>query len=142
MSLLPHWHHFCNYHSSNPSLSFCTGAVQSTFAHSLAVQVLSVDPFLKPKYTYSGILADHISVGTMLQICPQLPMESMDAMGYQSLAPHVRSNMYCTYVTHFISGTSQSTTAHCSVVVLLLMNASSQVSCTHKLQLIHSTAIL
>lgn len=78
--------------------------------------MLSVDPFLKPKYTYSGIIADHISVGTMLQACPQLPMESMDAMNYQSLAPHVSvTHVYLrTYIrTHalHISGTSHSTAA-------------------------------
>ena len=67
---------------------------------SLAERVLCVDPFLKPKYTYSGILADHVSVGTMLQVCPSLPLEIMDAMNYQSLAPHVsHTHASCTHST-------------------------------------------
>lgn len=75
-----------------PLLCCClypVGDSHSTFVHSLVDRVLSVDLFLKPKYTYSGILADHVSVVTMLQVCPHLPLEIMDAMGYQSLAPHV-----------------------------------------------------
>ena len=82
--------------STLPDLPCCSAAFalyigdsHSTFVHSLAERVLSVDPFLKPKYIYSGILADHVSVVTMLQVRPHLPLEIMDAMGYQSLAPHV-----------------------------------------------------
>ena len=81
-----------------PDLLCCyicsTGDSHSTFVHSLAERVLSVDPFLKPKYTYSGILADHVSVMTMLLVRPHLPLEIMDAMGYQSLAPHVSHKLH------------------------------------------------
>ena len=72
-----------------PSYPYPTGDGHSTFVRSLADRVLSVDLFLKPKYIFSGILADHISMGTMLQVRPHLPLEIMDAMSYQNLAPHV-----------------------------------------------------
>ena len=89
--------------STLPDLPCCSAAFalyvgdsHSTFVHLLAERVLSVDPFLKPKYIYSGILADHVSVVTMLQVRPHLPLEIMDAMGYQSLAPHVSHKHTCT----------------------------------------------
>ena len=86
----------CDFHFNSPRsplllccIALYVGDSHSTFVHSLAERVLSVDPFLKPKYIYSGILADHVSVVIMLQVRPHLPLEIMDAMGYQSLAPHV-----------------------------------------------------
>ena len=78
----------CGCHLT-PCYPYPTGDGHSTFVRSLAEQVLSVDLFLKPKYTFSGILADHVSVGTMLQVRPHLPLEIMDVMSYQNLAPHV-----------------------------------------------------
>ena len=89
----------CDFHFNSPRSPLLLhllyiGDSHSTFVHSLAERVLSVDPFLKPKYTYSGILADHVSVMTMLLVRPHLPLEIMDAMGYQSLAPHVSHKLH------------------------------------------------
>ena len=65
------------------------GDVHRSFVSSLVVKVLAVDTFSKAKYTYGAVLLDFTSVSTFLDVRKDLPLELMEAMSHQTLAPHV-----------------------------------------------------
>jgi hypothetical protein len=67
---------------------FYSDGIHDSFVSSLVNKVVSLDPLSKVRYTYATVLLEHTGVSSFLGVRTNLPLELMEAMSHQVLAPH------------------------------------------------------